>query len=188
MDNTKHDAGGKVLLPVPIWVQSRAVFGGPNDEYRYTLERVWNASLPTILFVLMNASTATHTVNDPTVAKCTRYAEDWGYGTLLIGNTFAYRATDQKRLLTVTDPVGPDNDKHLSEMARRSSMIVFAYGKPPAILRTRGKEVAKMLSDGGRRPLHILKLCKDGTPSHPLYLSGGLKPIPWNNSCFLTGD
>jgi hypothetical protein len=27
--------------------------------------------------------------------------------------------------------------------------------------------------------LHVLKLCKDGTPSHPLYLKGNLKPSLW---------
>jgi hypothetical protein len=27
--------------------------------------------------------------------------------------------------------------------------------------------------------LHALKLCNDGTPSHPLYLKGDLKPTLW---------
>jgi hypothetical protein len=36
-----------------------------------------------------------------------------------------------------------------------------------------------LFSRGGTRPLHVLKLCKDGTPSHPLYLNGDLKPTLW---------
>jgi hypothetical protein len=79
------------------------------------------------------------------------------------------------------DPVGPENDKYLIKMADRSSLIVFAYGKPHKILRYRGPEVAKLLSRGGSRPLHVLKLCQDGTPSHPLYLKGNLKPVPWRS-------
>lgn len=175
----RHDVGGKVSLLVPLSIRSKAVFGGSNDEYRYTLEREWDASLPVIMFLMMNPSTADPTVDDPTVAKCRRYAKKWGYGTMLVGNTFAYRATDQKRLLEVADPVGPENDSHLQIMAARSSMIVFAYGKPHRSLQYRGPAVARMLSQEGTRPLHILKLCNDGTPSHPLYLRGDLMPSPW---------
>jgi hypothetical protein len=175
-----HNVGGKISLSLPIGICSKAIFGGQNDEYRYTLERVWDASLPIVMFLMMNPSTADPTVDDPTVAKCRRYAKNWGYGTLLVGNTFAYRATDQKRLMDVTDPVGPENDRHLLAMAERSSMIVFAYGKPHRSLQYRGPAVARMLSNDGRRPLHILKPCNDGTPSHPLYLRGDLTPSLWS--------
>lgn len=176
-----HDVGGKTLIPVPSWMRRTAVFGGVNDEYRYTLGRAWDDSKPAVMFVMMNPSTASITHNDPSVAKCCRYAADWGYGSLWVGNSYAYRATDQKRLVAMPDPVGPENDKYLIKMADRSSLIVFAYGKPHKILRYRGPEVAKLLSRGGSRPLHVLKLCQDGTPSHPLYLKGNLKPVPWRS-------
>ena len=32
---------------------------------------------------------------------------------------------------------------------------------------------------GAGYELHALKLCNDGTPSHPLYLKGTLRPIPY---------
>ena len=70
-------------------------------------------------------------------------------------------------------------DKYLLEMADRAALIVFAYGLPHKSLRYRGPEVAELLSRGGTRPLHALKLCNDGTPSHPLYLKGDLKPTLW---------
>lgn len=174
-----HHVGGKILIPVSIWMRSTAVFGGVNDEYRYTLSRTWDDSLPIVMFVMMNPSTASITHNDPSVAKCCRYAADWGYGSLWIGNSCAYRATDQKRLIAVAYPVGPENDKYLLEMADRASLILLAYGQPHKSLRYRGPEVAKLLSRGGTRPLHVLKLCQDGTPSHPLYLRGDLKPTLW---------
>lgn len=174
-----HDVGGKVSLPLPIWVRSEAIFGGESQEYRYQLIRKWNDTLPAILWVMMNPSTAREDVDDPTVAKCRRYSELWGYGTMLIGNVFAYRATDQKRLMQIPDPIGPDNDAHLCAMARRAQLIVFAYGKPHKSLRSRGPQVARMLSVDGTRQLHALQLCADGTPSHPLYLKGNLQPIPW---------
>jgi hypothetical protein len=160
-------------------MRSTAVFGGVNQEYRYTLSRTWDDSLPTVMFVMMNPSTASVTHNDPSVAKCCRYAAAWGYGSLWVGNSCAYRATDQKRLIAVPDPVGPDNDKYLIEMSERAALIVFAYGLPRKSLQYRGPEVATLLSRGETRALHVLKLCKDGTPSHPLYLKENLKPSLW---------
>ena len=99
------------------------------------MRRVWDESLGSVLFVMMNPSTADPYVDDPTVAKCQRYARAWGYGTLWVGNTFAYRATNQKDLMHVADPVGPENDTWLLKMAAEAGMIVLAYGKPHLQLR-----------------------------------------------------
>jgi hypothetical protein len=174
-----HDPGGKTLMPLPFWVKGGAVFGGPNHEYRYELIRVWGEMLPVVLFVMMNPSTGLDTADDPTVYRCRCYAEDWGFGTLLVGNTFAYRATNQKALLSVADPIGPQNDRHLAAMAEIASLIVFAYGQPHKSLRARGLAVARRLSRNGKRPVHVLELSQDGTPKHPLYLKGSLKPQLW---------
>jgi len=177
----KHDPGGKVRLTLALDVKSTAVFGGPDDCYRYRLVRTWDAEKPHVMFVMMNPSTADPFVDDPTVAKCGRFARAWGYGGIYVGNTFAYRATYQKRLLEIDDPVGPDNDHHLIEMARSAALVVFAYGKPcHARLRARGPELAKlMISETGIEP-HVLRLSKDGTPWHPLYLPESLKPVVWH--------
>jgi hypothetical protein len=175
----QHDPGGKVTLSLQIWVRGSAVFGGPGDCYRYELSRVWDEKLPILLVVMMNPSTANPLVDDPSVAKCRRYAEAWGFGTLLVGNTFAYRATDKRRLLEVSDPVGPENDCHLLKMSNRAQTILFAFGQPHKSLRSRGPEVARLLSNNGRRKIHALRLSNDGTPCHPLYLPGSLKPVEW---------
>ena len=171
-----HDPGGKVRLALSGDVVSWAEFGGKQNEYRYALRRVWDDSLGSVMFVMMNPSTADPFVDDPTVAKCQRYARAWGFGTLWVGNTFAYRATDQKQLLRVADPVGPRNDEWLLKMATEARMIVLAYGKPHKKLCQRGAEVTELLRQAGHK-LHVLKLCGDGTPSHPLYLKGTVKPI-----------
>jgi hypothetical protein len=128
----------------------------------------------------MNPSTADTVVDDPTIAKCQRYARAWGFGTLWVGNTFAYRATNNKELLQVPDPVGPSNDEWLLKMAANAEMIVLAYGKPHKALRQRGIDVVALLRHSGHE-LHGLKLCQDGTPSHPLYLRGTLKPEPFRD-------
>jgi hypothetical protein len=96
---------------------------------------------------------------------------------MYVGNTFAYRATDQSRLAEVDDPIGPNNDGHLLKMAAESALVIFAYGKPKhRRLKDRGIEVMKLLNAHARP--HVLRLSKDGTPWHPLYLPETLKPVP----------
>ena len=173
---TIHDPGGKVRLNLAADVEGHALFGGPRREYRYILRRIWDDLLPAVMFVMMNPSVADVHADDPTVARCQTFARRWGFGSLFVVNTFAYRATDQKQLLAAADPVGPENDKHILATAQLSNIIVLAYGQPHRRLRQRGVDVSTMLKRRGHR-LHALKLNADGTPRHPLYLSGDLKPF-----------
>jgi hypothetical protein len=174
-----HDPGGKVKLALKHGVTGTAEFGGEKNEYRYRLTRTWDAGQPHAMFVMMNPSTADPSVDDPTVAKCCRFAKALGYGGVFVGNTFAYRATDQKRLMEVADPIGPENDTHLVAMAKEAAIVIFAYGAPHKKLRQRGIDVARLLmKQAGVKP-HILRLTKHGAPCHPLYLPETLKPVVW---------
>ena len=177
----KHDPGGKVRLAIPPDVKSSAVWGGPNKCYRYRLKRTWDETKPHAMFIMMNPSTADLKVNDRSVAKCTRFARTWGsYGGIYVGNTFAYRATNKKRLSAIADPIDPENDKHLIEMAKLAGIVIFAYGKPGhRRLQAQGQRIAKMLIDKGVKP-YVLKLSKNGTACHPLYLRKTSKPVVWN--------
>jgi hypothetical protein len=174
---TDHDPGGTVRRALATDVKGQALFGGPRREFRYFLSRAWDVGLPAAMFVMMNPSVADIDADDPTVARCQTFARSWGCGGLYVVNTFAYRATDQGRLLAADDPVGPENDRHILATAELSKIIVMAYGQPHKSLRQRGVDVCTMLKRHGHR-LHALKLNADGTPGHPLYLSGALKPFP----------
>ena len=176
----KHDPGGKIRLALRVGVRGKAVFGGPSDCYRYRLSRTWDEKKPHAMFVMMNPSTADPLVDDPTVAKCGRFARAWGYGGIYVGNTFAYRATNKKHLRVVADPIGPGNDKHLVAMAKASHIVVFAYGQPGhRTLAPRGQLVARLLMEKAGITPHILKLSKGGIPTHPLYLLESLEPTVW---------
>lgn len=171
-----HDPGGKVRRSLAADVEGYALFGGTRKEYRYVLRRVWNEMLPATMFIMMNPSVADIEADDPTVARCQTFARSWGSGCLYVVNTFAYRATDQRELVAVPDPVGPENDRYILAMAKRSKLIVVAYGQPHRRLRQRGIDVCSMLKQHGHQ-LHALKLNTDGTPRHPLYLSSDCKPF-----------
>ena len=176
-----HDPGGKVRRTVAPDVKSSAVFGGLRNCYRYRLVRSWDSSKRPAMFVMMNPSTADLLVDDPTVAKCAWYARTWGYGGIYVGNTFAYRATDKRLLRLVADPKGPENEKHLIAMAKAAGIVIFAYGQPGcARLRPCGLALAKLVVQKTRIRPYVLRLSKNGTPCHPLYLPNWLKPIIWD--------
>jgi hypothetical protein len=147
-------------------------------RYRYTLWRTWNEDKGVCLFLMLNPSTADESVNDPTVERCQRYAHGWGYGGLIVCNLFAIRATDPKVMLQDEDPVGSDNDAAILDAARRSSMIVCAWGNHGAH-QGRARHVSAMLQSEGLA-LHALVVTGEGHPGHPLYLSKSLNPAPWD--------
>lgn len=145
--------------------------------YRYTLWREWDASLPTVNFVGLNPSTATETVDDPTIRRCVRFAQDWGYGRLFVTNIFAFRATDPADMKRAADPIGPDNGRWLRETARSAGLVIAAWGAHGE-WRGRGPYVLTRLQVDGIA-VHCLGVTKDGHPKHPLYLRADTRPILW---------
>lgn len=170
---TKHDPGGKSR---PAWPEDSTVTAkfSTCGQYRYVLREVWDPSKPLVLFILMNPSVACTDYSDPTLRKTGKFSRSWGYGGQLIGNVYAYRATDKKRLLDIADPVGSENDKMILEMANEAQCVVLAYGQPPRPLRNRSRSVVSLLAN--HPGLSYLRLSKDGTPVHPLYLPSDLHP------------
>jgi hypothetical protein len=125
------------------------------------------------MFIGLNPSTADEVRNDPTVRRCIEYSKAWGYAGLCMTNLFAYRATDPEVMKKTSDPIGPDNDQHLIECARRARVVVAAWGDYGTHL-ARASHVAALLDE-----LHYLKLNKTGQPTHPLYLPKTLRPSIW---------
>ena len=171
----KHDAGGKSRPAWPADSTVKAVFSD-CEKYRYQLREIWDTSKPLVLWLLMNPSVACTYYSDPTLRRTGNFARTWGYGGQLVGNVHAYRATDKNRLLKVADPIGPKNDAMILEMAGEAKTVVLAYGQPPKELRGRGQDLELLLC---RHPgLCNLRLARDGTPVHPLYLPSSLWPKP----------
>ncbi len=141
LTTSKHDAGGKARPAWPADSTVTALFS-ECQQYRYQLLEVWDKSKPLVLWLLMNPSVACTEFSDPTLRKTGKFARAWGYGGQLVGNVHAYRATDKNRLLEVADPIGPENDRMILEMATQAKTIVLAYGQPP---KRRGLRGAKLV-------------------------------------------
>ena len=143
-------------------------------KYRYALSRTWNGKKKTILFIGLNPSTANEKIDDPTIRRCINYAQNWGYGSLLMVNLFAYRATMPSELKNVKNPIGNDNDLQIIELSKKADIAVAAWGNEGTLL-NRDKEVKKILPN-----LMCLKINKSGQPSHPLYQKKDLKLIKYS--------
>jgi len=161
----------------------------PTEKYRYKLERVficpdcndqrtfWKCGLCSkwkdkVVFIMLNPSTATAEVSDPTVKRCEGFANEWGFRRLVVLNIFALRSTDPRKLYEEKSPIGPQNNRYIQNCTKDADLIICAWGQHADFLE-RGKAVLQMLR---HKRLHYLKLAKDGTPQHPLYLNGSLKP------------
>ena len=135
-----------------------------DREYRYRLSRTWDTEKSTLGFIMLNPSTADESEDDPTIRRCIGYAKDWGYGSILVGNLFALRATDPSQLREHDRPIGPENDEYLRSICETVEMTVAAWGTKGA-LGNRGPEVTEMLEVD----LYALDTTKAGHPNHPLY-------------------
>ena len=152
----------------------------PDGLYRYRLERDLGSlagGRGAVAWIMLNPSTADATADDPTIRRCVGFASTWGFARLIVGNLYAWRSTKPKGLWTAADPVGPDNDHHLEQIARDAELVVCAWGAHGKSHRVAAARHA--IERAGRQP-HALAFTAAGQPRHPLYLRGSLKPQPWS--------
>ena len=152
----------------------------PCGTYRYHLWRRWDSCLPTMVWVMLNPSTADATNDDPTIRRCIGFAKREGCGGISVRNVFALRATNPDELAKHADPFGPENEEHL--LAARSvsllTVLVCGWGAKPANKRLRSyfRNAESILSV--QKP-NCFGVTKAGDPRHPLYLPGDAKLVPW---------
>ena len=150
----------------------------PCDQYRSTLERRFLVGDgEAVNFVMANPSRADDRADDPTVRRCIRFAQAWGFSRLVVTNLFALRSTDPAALKNHPEPIGPENDAALLIEAVKARLVVCAWGAVGNLF-NRPAAVRGMLEEHGVE-LHFLSLTRGGEPGHPLYLRADLKPQPW---------
>ena len=144
-------------------------------RWRYLLWRQWDPAKPVANFLMLNPSTADEFKLDPSCTRARRYAEAWGYGSLIVTNVFGWRSTDPNGMKAVKDPVGPGNDAAIVRAAKESEITVCAWGNHGAFLE-RSSRIKDLLKN---QKLHTLRVNANGEPAHPLYLPANLRPCPW---------
>lgn len=147
-------------------------------RYRFSLTRTWAPSKPTMVIIGLNPSTADEILDDPTIRRCIGFARREGFGSLIMLNLFAYRATNPKELQgkNYTQLSGnAENHRIVMETCKNvvahGGVIVCAWGTHGTLLDTNTFFLEQIL-DG---PLYCLGKTKDGHPRHPLYVKADKK-------------
>ena len=154
----------------------------PCGTYRLRLERVIDVLSPvTAALIGVNPSTADAETDDATIRKDIGFARRHGWGRIIKGNKFAYRATDVRELKRADDPIGPGCDDELRRIIADADVVVACWGplsKLPRELRNRWRDVVRMADKAGK-PLMCFGTAKDGQPRHTLMLSYETPLILW---------
>lgn len=147
-------------------------------RYRYTLTRETGERAGSVLWVMLNPSTADATEDDPTIRKCVGFTKRWGFRHLKVVSLFAWRATDPKMLEVDDDKIiDSENIRAVFKEVSAHDRVVFAWGG--GLKYAHGNKwvaefVARTFLDA-----QCLGVNKDGTPKHPLYLSYETELVPY---------
>lgn len=150
-------------------------------KYRYRLERQIGMFGQVGAFLMVNPSTANASEDDQTIRKVKGFATRLGWSKAIVGNVFAYRATDITSLAGVVEPVGPENEAHLRRIIEDSETVVCAWGaleKLPLKLRDDWRTIVQLAQTNGK-PLFCLGKVKSGHPKHPLMVSYSASVVDW---------
>lgn len=148
-----------------------------DRRHRFSLTRIWDKTKPLVAFCMLNPSVADETKNDPTVARCQKRAMNMGYGGIIIVNIFNLVSTDPKQLYkckSVKEASTDGNEIAIMLAARNSKTFICAWGKHGSLF-GRGNDVLKLLTFNKIKP-QALKMNKDGSPAHPLYIGYRVNP------------
>lgn len=143
-------------------------------KYRYTLRRTWNLDKPSILFIMLNPSTADEFVDDPTNKRIVSFSKKWGFGSLVTCNLFAFRTPYPKKLKKEKYPVDEypgQNNTWLRIESSKAKKIIAAWGNYGEYL-NQDLAVEELLKDF---ELFSFGLTNTGQPKHPLYLPENTK-------------
>lgn len=142
-------------------------------RYRYRLSRdVDMFGTKVIAFFGINPSTADANIDDQTVCKWIAFTKLNQGGGFIVGNVFAFRATDVSKLASAEDPVGPDNLCHLRSIIEEADLLVPCWGardKVPKDLHKNIDDTLSLLVESGK-PVYTFGFTASGDPRHPLML------------------
>ena len=139
-----------------------------DEKYRYVLWRIWDDAAPKWMFALLNPSTATEEESDPTITRLVERAKRGGAGGIVVVNTAAIRETNSDKATRDPDAIGPHNHFWVKNMLKNCERVIVGWG--PKAARYRGGEKLMQIFEEEGVSVYALKINKDGSPAHPLYI------------------
>jgi hypothetical protein len=156
-------------------------------QYRLLLSRCWtgNAKLAKHLpFIMLNPSTASGLIDDPTIRRCMGFARALHYGGIMVVNLFTFRTPSPAELWKAEDPVGIRADDMLMSIIEGTDEMIICGGgaqKHPLVAERlhHFRNILKWPSPHAKK-LRCLGVTKDGHPKHPLYIPADTRPEYYN--------
>ena len=122
---------------------------------------------------MLNPNSADAEINVPTITRCIKFAQSWGYGRLEVVNLFAYRTPHPSLLKQAAEPIGRDNDRYILESVEESDRVILAWGNH-GTWKKQDLYVLQLLKSYTHQ--NSLGITKKGCPCHPLYLRRTTEP------------
>lgn len=168
-------------LVAPGYEDGRSAALSDCGRWRWRLDRPIGDS-PVVAAVFgINPSTADALRDDPTVRKWRGFGLRLGWGRVIVGNVFAWRAANVRELARAADLFGPDYERHLDDIIRDADILVpcwGARGKIPRALRPELDRMKARLAASGK-PMHCWGMTGSGDPCHPLTLGYVTPLVPY---------
>lgn len=142
-----------------------------DRQYRYALWRIWDKEKYMVMFIGLNPSTANESKDDPTIRRVIKFAQNWGYGGVYMMNLYPFVTAYPHELQTGNMDM---NNKWLIRIAMKCHRVVFAWGNFLEAVYP-GASISKAL-DGW-----ALEINQNGSPKHPLYVKGDIKPVKYKS-------
>ena len=159
-------------------------------KYRYLLharpKNFLNVKKPkSIVFIMINPSTADDSNDDRTIESCKRIAMHHECSDLYVLNIYPYRTKSVKELTEflnsasqgVLKKMRSDNCYHMDTILKGGNQIVIAaWGKEnkAPLMHELGQELSSIYG-----PFKCLGFNTDGSPTHPLYKSADSELFPF---------
>jgi hypothetical protein len=147
-----------------------------DGAYRDLLLRHLPGNGDTLVFCMLNPSTADHNADDPTIRRCMGFAMREGARSLAVINLYALRATNPTDLWKHPNPVGPYNDTTILDVSRKYGRVICAWGTNAKPARVRAVMHAFKF-------YNVETLClgtnAGGSPKHPLYIKSDQPFLPF---------
>ena len=135
---------------------------------------MWDDSLPTLTWILLNPSTADEHSEDPTIRRVIGLSRGWGFGSAKVLNVYARICTCSTELeqnFSERERIGQRNDKHLAQAKGATIVAWGAHG----FATSRADNILERLP----APLYCLGINRDHSPKHPLYARNDSSLIPF---------
>ncbi|MGH3561546.1 MAG: DUF1643 domain-containing protein [Mycobacterium sp.] len=146
--------------------QSAATFSD-DGRYRYLLTARWGEG-PLLGLIGLKPSTVRAHRGAGSERWCRAFARSRGFAGYTEANLYARLSTDPKHLGELSDPVGPDDDAFIDQMAATHDIIVFAWGGNADPARARAV-ASRVWHQCGRRggTVAVLGWTVNEQPIHP---------------------